>query len=111
MEYIRWYDEDTYLAPIMRILEQLPPELQDSVAQDLVQIVMGYQNNLNDNKINYLNENLLSNYRRWYDINPNLHSSIELLKTANPQTKKEICDSVMEFLFQLMIQENLINND
>jgi len=111
MEYIRWYDEDIYLAPIMKILEQLPPELQDSVAQDLVQIVMGYKDELNDVKINYLNNNLLSNYRRWYDVNPNLHSSIELLKTANPQTKKEICDSVMEFLFQLMVQENLINHD
>ncbi len=111
MEYIRWYDEDIYLAPIMKILEQLPPELQDSVAQDLVQIVMGYKDELNDVKINYLNNNLLPNYRRWYDVNPNLHSSIELLKTANSQTKKEICDSVMEFLFQLMIQENLINHD
>ena len=55
MEYIRWYDEDIYLAPIMKILEQLPPELQDSVAQDLVQIVMGYKDELNDVKINYLN--------------------------------------------------------
>lgn len=109
MKYIRWYDEDPYLAPIMKILEQLPPEFQDSVAQDLVQIVMSYQHSLNDVKINYLNENLIPSYRRWYDINPNLHSSIELLKTANPQTKKEICDSVLEFLFQIIVQENLIN--
>lgn len=111
MKYVRWYDEDPYLAPIMKILEQLPVELQDSVAQDLVQIVMSYQNNLNDVKINYLNNNLISNYRRWYDINPNLQSSIELLKTADNQTKKEICDSVMEFLFQLMVQEDLISHE
>ncbi len=111
MKYVRWYDKDPYLAPIMKILEQLPIELQDSVAQDLVQIVMSYQNNLNDVKINYLNNNLISNYRRWYDINPNLQSSIELLKAANNQTKKEICDSVMEFLFQLMVQEDLINHE
>lgn len=111
MKYIRWYDEDPYLAPIMKILEQLPVELQDSVAQDLVQIVMGYQDNLNDVKISYLNDNLLTSYRRWYDVNPNLQSSIELLKTANSQTKKEICDSVLEFLFQLMIQENLIKHE
>lgn len=111
MKYVRWYDEDPYLAPIMKILEQLPVELQDSVAQDLVQIVMSYQNNLNDVKINYLNNNLISSYRRWYDINPNLQSSIELLKTADNQTKKEICDSVMEFLFQLMVQEDLISHE
>ena len=111
MEYIRWYDEDPYLAPIMKILEQLPVELQDSVAQDLVQIVMGHQGDLNDLKIDYLNNNLPLEFRRWYDINPHMYSSIELLKTANPQTKKEICDSVLEFLFQLMVQENLINNE
>lgn len=111
MEYIRWYDEDPYLAPIMKVLEQLPVEFQDSVAQDLVQIVMSHKNELNDVKISYLNDNLVSDCRRWYDVNPNLHSSIELLRTANNQTKKEICDSVMEFLFQLMVQENLINND
>lgn len=110
MKYIRWYDEDPYLAPVMKILEQLPVELQDSVAQDLVQIVMSHQKELSDIKINYLSENLLSNYRRWYDINPNLHSSIELLKAANPQTKKEICDSVLEFLFQIMVQENITND-
>ena len=111
MKFIRWYDEDPYLAPIMKILEQLPVELQDSVAQDLVQIVMSYQKDLNDVKINYLEKNILSNYRRWYDVNPNMQSSIEILKTANNQTKKEICDSVLEFLFQIMIQENLINEE
>ena len=111
MKYVRWYDEDAFLAPIMKILEQLPLELQDSVAQDLVQIVMSYKGELNDSKIDYLNNNLPLSYRRWYDINPNMHSSIELLKTANPQTKKEICDSVLEFLFQIMVQENLINEE
>ena len=109
MKYVRWYDEDPYLAPIMKILEQLPVELQDSVAQDLVQIVMSYKNDTNDTKIEYLNQNLLPNYRRWYDVNPNLHSSIELLKTTDPQIKREICESVIEFLFQIMVQENLID--
>lgn len=109
MKHIRWYDEDPYLAPIMQILEQLPQELQDSVAQDLVQIVMEHQDQLNDEKISYLSKNLPSSYKRWYDINPNLQSSIELLKTTDTNIKKEICDSVLEFLFQIMIQENFRN--
>ncbi len=108
MKYVRWYDEDPYLAPIMKILEHLPTEIQDSVAQDLVQIVMSYKNSMNDTKIEYLSKNMLPSYRRWYDINPNLHSSIELLKTADESTKKVICESVLEFLFQIMVQENLV---
>ncbi len=110
MEYIRWYDEDPYLSPIMKILEKLPTEIQDSIAQDLVQLVMSLHNGQNDNKIEYLNKNLRSTYRRWYDNNPNLLSSIEILKTADEPTKKEICESVLEFLFQILIQENLIND-
>ena len=111
MKYVRWYDEDEFLAPIMKILEQLPSDLQDSVAQDLVQLVMSYGGELNDAKIDYLNNNLPLNYRRWYDVNPHMHSSIEILKAANPQMKKEISNSVLEYLFQIMIQENLINEE
>lgn len=109
MKYVRWYNEDAYLSPVMKILEKLPTEIQDSVAQDLVQIIMCYHDYQNDTKIEYLNKNILPNYRRWYDVNPNLHSSIELLKTVDEQTKKEICESVLEFLFQIMVQENMLN--
>lgn len=111
MKYVRWYDEDVYLSPVMKILEKLPTEIQDSVAQDLVQIIMCYHGNLNDTRIEYLNKNILPSYRRWYDVNPNLHSSIELLKATDEQTKKEICESVLEFLFQIMVQEQLINDE
>lgn len=110
MKYVRWYDEDPYLSPIMKLLEKLPTDVQDSVAQDLLQIIMCHKGTLNDTKIEYLNKNILPSYRRWYDVNPNLHSSIELLKNTDPSTKKEICESVMEFLFQIMVQENLIND-
>ena len=70
---------------------------------------MSYHDNSNDNKIEYLNQNILPSYRRWYDINPYLHSSIELLKNTDPQIKKEICESIVEFLFQISVQENLVD--
>ena len=110
MNYVRWYDKDPYLSPVMNLLEKLPVEIQDSIAQDLLQLIMSYQDISHDNKIEYLNQNTLPSYRRWYDINPNLHSSIELLKNTDPQIKKEICESVVEFLFQILLQENLLND-
>ncbi len=109
MKYVRWYDEDPYLSPVMKILEKLPVDIQESVAQDLVQIVMSAHNGQNDTKIEYLNNNLRDSYRRWYDANPNLLSSIEILKTADNKTKKEVCESVLEFLFQILVQEHLID--
>lgn len=105
MKYVRWYDKDPYLSEMMRILEQLPIEIRNDIAQDLLQIVMDTQKSNDDSKIEYLKNNLLPEYRRWYDENPNLLSSVEILKDSDEATKKEACESVMEYLFQILTKE------
>ena len=107
MKFVRWYDKDPYLSQMMKILEGLPTQIQETIAQDLLQIVMEKQKQNDDGKIAYLNKNLSTQYRRWYDVNPNLLSSMEILRNADEQTKKEICESVMEFLFQILAQEQV----
>ena len=107
MKFVRWYDKDPYLSQMMKILEGLPSTIQADIAQDLLQIVMDKQRHNDDGKIAYLNNNLPPQYRRWYDANPNLLSSIEILKNADEKTKKEICESVMEYLFQILAREQV----
>lgn len=110
MSYVRWYDLDPYISPIMGMLENMPDELQSVVAQDMLQIVMGYSNSLNDNKIEYLNQNVRPVYRRWYDVNPDLHSSIELLKMADDVAKRDICNDVMQYLMEILLEGSQKND-
>lgn len=110
MRYERWYDKDQYLSPIMKILEQLPADLRAIVAQDLLQNIMNTNNATCDEKIDFLNRNIPPTYRRWYDKDTNLHSAIESLKNMPAKQKKQICEEIIDFLFQLIAnREQTVN--
>lgn len=111
MEYVRWYDKDIHLHAIVSIFEKLPQEIQDEAAQDLLQIVLTQTSMTCDDKIVYLHQNAPPSYKRWYDKNINLHSAIELLKTCDEKQKKDICQAVLEFLYQISAEYGFSYNE
>jgi len=111
MKYERWYDKDKYLAPVMKILEQLPADMRAIAAQDLLQNIMQTNKSNCDENIDFLSKSVFPAYRRWYDIDPTMHSAVECLKNLPRNEKNQICEEIIDFVFQLIAKRELPVND
>lgn len=106
MEYVRWYDKDPDLSHLMHFIESLNDEIRDEIAQDMIQILMGEICTNADGKISDLSAGTLTEYKRWYDKNPSLHSAVELIKTLDDEDRKEIISRLMESIVQILTEYN-----
>ncbi|MDD3237177.1 MAG: hypothetical protein PHV37_03690 [Candidatus Gastranaerophilales bacterium] len=88
MQYLRWYDKDPVLKEFMNILEALPKDTVNMVAQDFIQIIMESGLIDADYTISMLDKTSPRQYNRWYDKDYNLHTCIELLKNLDEQKKE-----------------------
>ena len=106
MNYVRWYDKDPDLSSLMAFLESLNDEVRDEVAQDLIQIILSELKTNTDGEISLLNENKITEYKRWYDKNISLHSAVEIIKNLDDAQRKEIISLIMESIVQILTEYN-----
>ncbi len=111
MKYVRWYDKDPDLSSLMSFLESLNEDVRDEVAQDLIQIILSEIKTNPDGEISLLNENKITEYKRWYDKNLSLHSAIEIIKNLNDEQRKEIISLIMESIVQILTEYNYEKSD
>lgn len=111
MKYVRWYDKDPDLSSLMSFLESLNEEIRDEVAQDLIQIILSEVEANPDGEISHLNENKITEYKRWYDKNISLHSAIEIIKNLGDEQRKEIISLIMESIVQILTEYNYEKSD
>lgn len=104
--YIRWYDKDPDLSHLMAFIENLPDNIREEIAQDLIQIISNELKINNDTELFELGKNSLAKYRRWYDYNITLHSAIEIIKNLNTEKRTEIIHSIMESIVQILAGHN-----
>ena len=102
MKYVRWYDKDPDLSSLMSFLESLNEDVRDEVAQDLIQIILSEIKTNPDGEISLLNENKITEYKRWYDKNLSLHSAIEIIKNLNEEQRKQIISLKSRRIKQLL---------
>ena len=87
MEYRRWYDNDPILKEALELLRMKPDdeqimacdyllELQEQVAKDVIERVAELVSEYSENG------------QRWYDKDPVLLKSLELLRLAPPKTQR-----------------------
>lgn len=106
MKYVRWYDKDPDLSSLMSFLESLNEDVRDEIAQDLIQIILSEIKTNTDGEISHLNENRITEYKRWYDKNLSLHSAIEIIKNLNDEQRQEIISLIMESIVQILTEYN-----
>lgn len=104
MRNIRWYDKDPEVKEFLTFLQNLDINIQQDIAQDLLQIILQETSHNPDWEIGYLNKNKPHKYERWYDKNANLHSAIELIKSLDDVNRKETIGKIMESTFQLLTE-------
>ena len=106
MKYVRWYDKDPDLSSLMSFMESLDEELRDEVALDLIQIILSEIEANTDGELSHLNDNKITEYKRWYDKNLSLHSAIEIIKNLNEEQRKQIISLIMESIVQILTEYN-----
>lgn len=105
MNYVRWYDKDADLSRLMSFIEGVPDDIKDEIAQDLIQIILSEVKTNQDNELFQLSESNVTQYRRWYDKNVHLHSSVEIIKNFDVQKRKEIISLLMESIVQILAEK------
>ena len=106
MKYVRWYDKDPDLSSLMSFMESLDEEVRDEVAQDLIQIILSEIEANTDGELSHLNDNKITEDKRWYDKNLSLHSAIEIIKNLNEEQRKQIISLIMESIVQILTEYN-----
>ena len=106
MDYVRWYDKDPDLSHLMTFLQGLNDELREEIAQDMMQILMTEVCTDSDDEIHILGESKLTSYKRWYDKDITLHSSIEIIKNLDTEKRKEIISRLRESIVQILTDYN-----
>ena len=95
-KFLRWYEKNEYLKAFMRLLEDLPVDIQCEVAIDIIM----KSSDMTDRDYTKLIQEVATynpkNYKRWYDKNPNVHLAIESLRDLSEKQKEEIVEEFSE---------------
>ena len=106
MNYVRWYDKDPDLSSFMSFIEGLSEDIKSEIALDLIQIILSEIKINKDNELFLLSEGNITQYRRWYDQNRNLHSAVEIIKNLDVQKRREVISLIMESIVQILAEKS-----
>ena len=105
MKKIRWYDENPDLKEAFEFIKGLDSQAQKSIAQDILQSLMGdFGLNL-DEQINTITKNYNPKYDRWYDQNVDLFMSFELIKKMSPQLQQQVIKKINTSILFIYLSE------
>ena len=100
--YNRWYDKYPQLKQLLSLLEKVPPNYADIIAQDFLQIITAKYKDRFDEVIEKLSVNAPPRYNRWYDKNYDLHTCIEFIKMLDDDEKPELISSLIMSLLSFI---------
>ena len=109
MEGIRWYDKNPLIKEVFDFIQKLDSPSQIEIAQDIIQILMNDINIDLDKEINTSNEELTHECKRWYDKNPDLHYSFEIIKRLPEIYQKAVMNKIIESALLMYFGHNKEN--
>ena len=102
MDYKRWYDKYPELNSLLSLLEGIDKSLIEVISQDFLQIIMNKYQDKFDIAIKDLATRAPKKYNRWYDVDYNLHTCIEFLKTLDEHEKKDLINSFINSIMSFV---------
>lgn len=105
MKHIRWYDKTPELSDVFEFIQQLSPDVQNKIAQDVLQVLIKDFNLNLDEEITKISKDYQYDCKRWYDGNIDLFSSFEIIKNLPDGLKNEIVKRMMESVLLVYIEE------
>ena len=97
MKYERWYDKDARLKGVFEFIQGLDLPIQNEMAKDIVQILMKeLEHKIDLDKMLSDINNCNYDFKRWYDKNPDLYSSFEMIKNLPDELRIEAVKRIIE---------------
>ena len=103
-KFERWYDNYSDLSQLFNFLEALDERKRKIVANEILQIVFCELGVDVNEKVNELSSLKHDYDKRWYDIDVDVQSSVELIRGLSEEERKEILSRVIETLRQFIIK-------
>ncbi len=100
--YQRWYDKYPELQQLLMLLQKVDDSYTDMIAQDFIQIIVAKYKDQFDDAIKKMSDNHPPKYSRWYDLNYDLHTCIEFIKTLEDDEKIELINTLIMSLYSLI---------
>lgn len=104
MKNTRWYDKNPDLAQVFEFIQTLDETRQNQVAQDLFQLLV-CEFKIKVNEIISMTAKSKHSFTRWYDKNPDLQISFEIIKGFPPQIQGEIISKVIKTILIMYLEE------
>ena len=104
-QFLRWYDQIPELEKVMLFLEKLPKEKQAFIAQDLLQIIMNEADVDINESLKYIDAAKDFPKNRWYDAEPELANSLEVIKSLSYKKQQIVLSKLVESMYQFYIEE------
>lgn len=95
-DFKRWYDHDPLLMEVMEILKNYQEELKDQALVFMQKIENQVGKEMIDSFYNSIKPMIKGN--RWYDHDPVLSKTIELLRIVPPEVQKKAAQGFLEAL-------------
>ena len=86
----RWYEKNELLKAFMNLMQDLDIEQQCEIAVDIILKASNMIDRDYSNMIKEVSDYNPKDYKRWYDINPNVHIAIESLRDLEEDQREEI---------------------
>ena len=102
--HIRWYDKDEDLSQFLKFLEGIDERKQKVVVKEVLQIIFTELDINADEKILSLSNLEYLHNKRWYDVDVEVQSSIELLKDLSQTQRRELLSRIIETIQQLIFK-------
>ena len=103
-KYERWYDKYTDISQLFYFLESLDERKRKIVANEILQIIFCELNLDSDEKVKELTFLKHEHDKRWYDVDVDVQSSIELIKNLSEEERREMLSRIIETLRQFIIK-------
>lgn len=102
-KYKRWYDHDPVLIEVIDLLRNYQEELRSQAEFFLSKI----EEKVSQETINRFYEMVRPiNANRWYDQDPVISKTVELLRVVPPEIQKAAAESFLKTLEELGIERN-----
>ena len=107
MAHVRWYDKNPKLKELMEFIENLDQQRQAQIARDILcSLMCDYGLDLDD-KINEIYEQYNYKCNRWYDQNPDLFTSVAIIREFPQDLQDEVVDNTIKTIVEIYIEEGI----
>lgn len=103
-KYERWYDKYADISQLFRFLEALDERKRKIVANEILQIIFCELKVDSNEKVKELTFLKHEHDKRWYDVDVDVQSSIELIKGLSEDERREMLSRIIETLRQFIVK-------